>query len=90
MYIGYLNTITRRLRELATGQWEPNSLRLPLSQKMLEECQERMRVPLWRATYGSNGRILWQVNVAYDEEIAADSQMITGRSPHIPLYSDSD
>ena len=89
-YIGYLNIIARRLGELATGQWEPHFIRLPLSQKMLEQCQESMRVPLWRATYGSNGRILWQVNVAYDEEIAAESQMITGRSPYIPLYSDSD
>ena len=77
--IGYLSAITRRVKELATGQWELKSIMLPLSQKMLG-CGERIRIPLWRATYGSNGHILWQVNLGYDEEFDLESQMITGRS----------
>ncbi|KAF8416944.1 hypothetical protein EV426DRAFT_624835 [Tirmania nivea] len=76
---GNLKVIARRIEELATGQWEPNSLRLPLSQKMLEECRATMRIPLWRATYGRDGRILWQVNVGYDAEVddERDYQIIT-------------
>ncbi|KAF8460724.1 hypothetical protein BDZ91DRAFT_851386 [Kalaharituber pfeilii] len=74
---GHLNTIARKLRELASGNWDLKSLRKPLSQKMLEEAHEKERVPLWRAAYGSNGRILWQVNVGFDEDYDTDCQVIS-------------
>ncbi|KAF8459286.1 P-loop containing nucleoside triphosphate hydrolase protein [Kalaharituber pfeilii] len=74
---GHLNAIASKLRELASGHWDPKSLRKPLSQKMLEEAQVKERVPLWRASYGSNGRILWQINVAFDEDYGTDCQIIT-------------
>jgi len=67
------------MKELASGQWD-KSLRKPLSPKMIEECGGIIPVPLWRATYSSFGRILWQINVGYDEECGVESQIITGRS----------
>ncbi|RPB27817.1 P-loop containing nucleoside triphosphate hydrolase protein [Terfezia boudieri ATCC MYA-4762] len=73
---GYLSAIARKFKELASGQWD-KSLRKPLSPKMVEECGGVVLVPLWRATYGSFGRILWQVNVGYDEECETESQIIT-------------
>ncbi|KAF8431998.1 hypothetical protein BGX38DRAFT_1277007 [Terfezia claveryi] len=73
---GYLSAIARKMKELASGQWD-KSLRRPLSPKMIEECGGVVPVPLWRATYGSFGRILWQVNVGYDEECETESQIIT-------------
>lgn len=75
------------MKELASGQWAPKSLRKPLSPKMVEECGGSVPVPLWRATYGSNGRILWQINVGYDEEYEAESQIITGRATSSPSPS---
>lgn len=76
-----MKKIARKFRELASGQWEIASLRAPLSPKMLEEAGEEEKVPLWRASYGSNGRILWQVNVGFDEDKddTCNSQIITGK-----------
>ncbi|KAF8462269.1 hypothetical protein BDZ91DRAFT_356815 [Kalaharituber pfeilii] len=74
---GHLNAIANKLRALASGHWDVSSLRKPLSQKMLEEAKEEQRVPLWRAEYASNGRILWQVNVGFDEDVGASCQIIT-------------
>ncbi|KAF8460716.1 hypothetical protein BDZ91DRAFT_738462 [Kalaharituber pfeilii] len=73
----HFNTIARKLRELASGNWDLKSLRKPLSQKMLEEAHGKERVPLWRAAYGSNGRILWQINVGFDEDYNTDCQIIS-------------
>lgn len=86
MFLGYLSAIARRMKELASGQWD-KSLKKPLSPKMIEECGGIVPVPLWRATYGSFGRILWQINVGYDEECESESQIITGRSYAAPPAS---
>jgi len=75
-----LGSIARKLRELASGYWDLSSLTRPLSPKMLEEAKEAERIPLWRAVYGENGRILWQVNVAFDEDEGKASQIVTGKS----------
>ena len=74
-----MESIARKLRQLASGYWDLSSLTRPLSQKMLQEAKESERIPLWRAVYGSNGRILWQVNVAFDEDKGKASQIITGK-----------
>lgn len=36
------------------------------------------RVPVYKAFYGGNGRILWQVDVGFDEKCNADSQIVRG------------
>ncbi|KAF8445555.1 hypothetical protein BDZ91DRAFT_803569 [Kalaharituber pfeilii] len=72
---GHFTMITRKLRELASGNWDLKSLRQ--QQMILGQADEKEHVPLWGAVYGSNGRILWQVNVGFDEDYDTDSQIIT-------------
>ncbi|KAF8468205.1 hypothetical protein BDZ91DRAFT_722149 [Kalaharituber pfeilii] len=74
--IVHFTAIVNKLRELASGYWDTNSLRRPLSRKMIEEAKAKQRVPLWRAVYASDGRILWQVNVGFDEDFDDDWQEI--------------
>ena len=38
----------------------------------------RFRVRLFEATYGSNGRVLWQVDQGFDERIGAACQIVRG------------
>ena len=67
------------MEELASGQWD-KSLKKPLSRKMQEECGGSVPVPLWRAAYSTFGRILWQIQMGYDEEYETEMEMIIGGS----------
>ncbi|KAF8462261.1 hypothetical protein BDZ91DRAFT_356694 [Kalaharituber pfeilii] len=74
---GHSTMIANKLSALASGHWDTESLRRPLSKDLLEAVQEKEKVPLWTAVYGVDGRILWQVNVGFDEEVDSNCQMIT-------------
>ncbi|KAF8460717.1 hypothetical protein BDZ91DRAFT_798572 [Kalaharituber pfeilii] len=73
----HFKALARKLRELASGNWDHKSLRMPLSREMLQKAYAEERVPLWTAEYESNGRILWQINVGFDEDDGTDCQIIS-------------
>lgn len=60
---GNFEHIRNKLEDLATGDWVRRSLATPLSSEL------KFRVQMFQAKYGSNGRILWQVDQGYDEGV---------------------
>ncbi|KAF8435903.1 hypothetical protein BGX38DRAFT_105734 [Terfezia claveryi] len=63
--------IESKLQDLATGDWVRRSVAKPVSIEYL-----RFKVRLFEATYGSNGRVLWQVDQGFDERIGAACQIV--------------
>lgn len=69
---GNLTAIENKIKELATGTWgRRRALTKPASMNALP-------VPLAKAVYGGNGRIMWSVHVTYDEGIKSAKQVILG------------
>ncbi|KAF8469778.1 hypothetical protein BDZ91DRAFT_721031 [Kalaharituber pfeilii] len=68
---GNAHMIRAKLEDLSTGDWIRKSVATPVSR-----ANRNLRVPLFTASYCRNGRILWQVDQAYDERIDADSQIV--------------
>ncbi|KAF8461600.1 hypothetical protein BDZ91DRAFT_736591 [Kalaharituber pfeilii] len=68
---GNFDHIWSKLKDLATGDWVRRSVANPVSIDYL-----KFKVRLFEAKYGSNGRILWQVDRAFDERINAECQIV--------------
>jgi hypothetical protein len=71
--IGNHLRILGKLQSLASGDWVRRSVARPFP-----PCGRYFRVRLFQALYGGNGRILWQVDVGYDEKCGSDSQIVRG------------
>lgn len=61
------------MQDLSTGDWVCRSVAKPVKMEHL-----RFRVRLFEAIYGSNGRVLWQVDQGYDERFDAACQIVKG------------
>lgn len=84
LYIGNFEAIKNKLIDLSSGDWVRKSVATPVS---LEHMNFKVR--LFQASYASNGRILWQVDVGYDEGVNMASQIVRGQylPPSIPSSS---
>ncbi|KAF8421382.1 hypothetical protein EV426DRAFT_718708 [Tirmania nivea] len=68
---GNLEHIWSKLEDISTGDWVRKSVAKPVSIERL-----KFRVRLFQAMYGSNGRVLWQVDQGYNESIGAACQIV--------------
>ena len=69
---GQFPAIENKLRELATGNW---SSRKALTKKHINPD---FPIPIKKAVYDDNGRIIWHVYLSYDEMISRATQVILG------------
>lgn len=72
---GNLNHIQSKLKQLASGDWGRKSLTRPAGNPV--ERNEFHGI-LSKAAYGSSGRILWQVDVDFDEQSGSVKQLVKG------------
>ena len=70
---GNFKAIENKLRELATGNWEK---RRALTKK---HKYSALPVPIKKAVYDDNGRIIWYVHVTFDEIVGRASQVLLGK-----------
>lgn len=72
---GNFKHIQSKLTQLASGDWRRKSLCGPAgNQSERKSCHGI----LYEAVYGSNGRVLWQVDVEFDEGSGAEKQLVKG------------
>ena len=45
---------------------------------MRQDAGTSVKLPVWRAKYSAEGRILWQVEVRYDEDVGKETQVVVG------------
>ena len=75
---GNFGHIQSKLEQLASGDWKRKSLAEPAgSPTQRSECHGILS----KAVYGSNGRILWQVDVEFDEQSGGIKQLVKGNDP---------
>lgn len=73
---GNSDHIQSKLKQLASGDWKRKSLAEPAGDPtQRKECNGILS----KAVYGSNGRILWQVDVEFDEQSAVVKQLVKGK-----------
>ncbi|KAI5844072.1 hypothetical protein DFP73DRAFT_76530 [Morchella snyderi] len=70
---GNVPHIKAKLEALASGDWVRGAVAGEVSKN---HGDHRFRVHVYQAFYGGNGRILWQVDVGFDEKHNADSQIV--------------
>lgn len=71
--IGNFERIKNKLIDLSTGDWIRKSVAKPVSLDHID-----LKVRLFEAEYAADGRILWQVDVGYDESLSSASQIVRG------------
>ncbi|KAF8463424.1 hypothetical protein BDZ91DRAFT_305427 [Kalaharituber pfeilii] len=67
---GNFESVWAKLEDLSTGDWVRKSVARPFPNPL------KFKVRLFFASYGSNGRILWQVDSAYNPRYHAQSQVV--------------
>ena len=76
MATGNFDHIQSKLEQLASGDWKRKSLSEPAGNPVeRKECHGILS----KAVYGRNGRILWQVDVAFDEQSGTIKQLVKGK-----------
>lgn len=69
---GQFAAVENKLRELATGNWDK---RKALTKK---HTNPEWRIPIKKAVYDDNGRIIWHVYLSFDEMGNSATQVILG------------
>ena len=69
---GHFTAVESKLRELATGNWDQ---RRSLTKKHINPD---FPIPIKKAVYGDNGRIIWHVHLSFDANMDRASQVILG------------
>lgn len=72
--IGNFHHIREKLEGLATGDWVQRSLAKPVSPPSIN-----FKVRIFEAIYGTNGRILWQVDEGFDQGM--NMQIVRSKLP---------
>ncbi|KAF8420242.1 hypothetical protein EV426DRAFT_566796 [Tirmania nivea] len=67
---GHFAAVESKLRELATGNWDQ---RRALTKKHINP---EFPIPIKKAVYGDNGRIIWHVHLSFDATMDQASQVI--------------
>ena len=73
---GNLDHIQSKLKQLASGDWGRRSLTKPAGNPVERRGFHGI---LSKAAYGSSGRILWQVDVDFDEQSGSVKQLVKGK-----------
>jgi len=69
---GHFVAVESKLRELATGNWDQ---RRALTKKHINPD---FPIPIKKAVYGDNGRIIWHVHLSFEATLGQASQVILG------------
>ena len=69
---GHFAAVESKLRELATGNWDQ---RRSLTKKHINPD---FPIPIKKAVYGDNGRIIWHIHLSFDADMDQASQVILG------------
>lgn len=72
-WAGNFQHIREKMEALASGDWARRSVAKPVGDE-----PGRFKVRVFQAWYGKNGRILWQVDVGFDENYGRNCQIVRG------------
>lgn len=71
---GFVNSITQKLNDLASGCWDPKDQLLAGTKHQ----RKSLKVPVAQTECGQNTFILWQIATGMDVETEVPQQEITG------------
>jgi hypothetical protein len=78
--LGNFEHIESKLIQLASGDWQRKSL---FGHTGSHDERKSCHGILYQAIYGKNGRVLWHVDVEFDEQSRAVKQLVKGRRANL-------